>query len=73
MSHADQCQDRPPGFRGIADSKNTPFAAIEEPRKRSMGSSVHPEVVHTQRGLDLIKNFLFEIANVPTSGRWSLF
>jgi len=61
MSHGDHVKTVPPGFRGIAHSKNTPFAAFEEPRKKIYGLQFHPEVVHTQRGLDLIRNFLFEI------------
>ena len=51
----------PREFRAIAHSKNTPFAAIEEAQKRIYGLQFHPEVVHTQRGLDLIRNFLFHI------------
>jgi GMP synthase (glutamine-hydrolysing) len=61
MSHGDHVETLPPGFHGIAHSKNTPFAAIEESQKRIYGLQFHPEVVHTQRGLDLIKNFLFPI------------
>ncbi len=61
MSHGDHVKTLPPGFHAIAHSKNTPFAAIEESQKRIYGLQFHPEVVHTQRGLDLIKNFLFPI------------
>jgi GMP synthase (glutamine-hydrolysing) len=61
MSHGDQVKTLPTGFHAIAHSKNTPFAAIEEDQKRIYGLQFHPEVVHTQRGFDLIKNFLFDI------------
>ena len=61
MSHGDQVKKLPPGFHPIAHSKNTPFAAIEETRKRIYGLQFHPEVVHTQKGIDLIKNFLFHV------------
>ena len=61
MSHGDHVKTLPPGFHAIAHSKNTPFAAIEESRKKIYGLQFHPEVVHTQKGLDLIKNFLFHI------------
>ena len=61
MSHGDHVKTLPPGFHTIAHSKNTPFAAIEESQKRIYGLQFHPEVVHTQRGLDLIRNFLFHI------------
>ena len=61
MSHGDLVKKLPPGFHPIAHSKNTPFAAIEETRKRIYGLQFHPEVVHTQKGIDLIKNFLFRV------------
>ena len=63
MSHGDQVKRLPPGFHPIAHSKNTPFAAIEETRKRIYGLQFHPEVVHTQKGIDLIKNFLFHVCD----------
>jgi GMP synthase (glutamine-hydrolysing) len=61
MSHGDHVKVLPQGFQSIAHSKNTPFAAMENPRKKIYGLQYHPEVVHTQRGLDLIRNFLFSI------------
>ena len=61
MSHGDTVKILPPGFHIIAHSRNTPFAAIEESQKRIYGLQFHPEVVHTQRGLDLIRNFLFHV------------
>ena len=61
MSHGDHVKTLPTGFYAIAHSKNTPFAAIEGVQKRIYGLQFHPEVVHTQRGLDLIKNFLFNV------------
>ncbi|NWG04829.1 MAG: glutamine-hydrolyzing GMP synthase [Syntrophaceae bacterium] len=70
MSHGDHVKTLPPGFHSIAHSKNTPFAAIEESHQRIYGLQFHPEVVHTQRGLDLIRNFLFHICRC--SHRWTL-
>jgi GMP synthase (glutamine-hydrolysing) len=61
MSHGDYVRTLPRGFYPLAHSKNSPLAAIEETQKRIYGIQFHPEVVHTQRGLDLIKNFLFHI------------
>jgi GMP synthase (glutamine-hydrolysing) len=61
MSHGDTVKTLPPGFRTIAHSRNTPFAAFEESQKRIYGLQFHPEVVHTQRGIDLIRNFLFHV------------
>jgi len=70
MSHGDQVRTLPPGFRAIAHSKNTPFAAIENDREKIYGLQFHPEVVHTPRGLDLIRNFIFRICH--SSRRWTM-
>ena len=70
MSHGDTVRALPQGFHAIAHSRNTPYAAIEESQKRIYGLQFHPEVVHTQRGLDLIKNFLFNICTC--SSRWTM-
>jgi GMP synthase (glutamine-hydrolysing) len=61
MSHGDQVRTLPVGFRAIAHSKNTPYAAIEHIRKKIYGLQFHPEVIHTQRGIELIRNFLFQV------------
>jgi GMP synthase (glutamine-hydrolysing) len=61
MSHGDQVKTLPRGFHGLAHSKNTPFAAIEDPDRKIYGLQFHPEVVHTRRGTEVIRNFLFEI------------
>jgi GMP synthase (glutamine-hydrolysing) len=61
MSHGDQIKTLPSGFYAIAHSRNTPFAAIEDASKKIYGLQFHPEVVHTPKGLDIIKNFLFNI------------
>jgi GMP synthase (glutamine-hydrolysing) len=70
MSHGDQLETLPHGFRATAHSKNTPYAAIEDAQKKIYGLQFHPEVVHTQRGLDLIKHFLFHICKC--SNPWTM-
>ena len=49
MSHGDRIVALPEGFRGIATSPASPFAAIEDPRRRFFGVQF-PEVAHTPRG-----------------------
>jgi len=61
MSHGDQIRRLPPGFEGIAHSGNTPFAVMEHPGKKIYGLQFHPEVIHTPRGIELIRNFLFRV------------
>jgi len=70
MSHGDTVKALPPGFHAIAHSRNTPYAAIEKSQERIYGLQFHPEVVHTQRGLDLIKNFLFHVCEC--SNHWTM-
>jgi GMP synthase (glutamine-hydrolysing) len=61
MSHGDQVKTLPSGFHVIAHSKNTPVAAIEHPKKKIYGLQFHPEVIHTPRGIELLRNFLFQV------------
>jgi GMP synthase (glutamine-hydrolysing) len=70
MSHGDQVKTLPPGFRTVAHSKNTPVAAMEDERRKIYGLQFHPEVVHTPRGIHLIRNFLFGICRC--SNRWTM-
>jgi len=70
MSHGDQIRRLPLGFQALAHSKNTPFAAIENSQSRIYGLQFHPEVVHTPKGLDLIKNFLFRVCGC--SNLWTM-
>ncbi len=60
-SHGDKVTKLPRGFRAVAKTDNSPFAAIEHPKKRFFGLQFHPEVVHTPRGKELIQNFVYEI------------
>src|SRR5690606_16001694 len=60
-SHGDKVTKLPRGFRTVAKTDNSPFAAIEQPKKRFYGLQFHPEVVHTPRGKELIQNFVYKI------------
>ena len=57
-SHGDKVTRLPPGFRTVAHTENSPFAAVEDPARRFYGLQFHPEVAHTPRGRDLLQNFL---------------
>ncbi|MEY2878751.1 MAG: hypothetical protein RLZZ15_1131, partial [Verrucomicrobiota bacterium] len=57
-SHGDKLEKLPPGFVATAVSDNSPFAAIEDRRRAFYGIQFHPEVFHTERGVDMIRNFL---------------
>lgn len=62
MSHGDQVEDLPTGFEIIARTCNSSAAAIAHYKKGIFGLQFHPEVVHTPRGREIIRNFLFEIS-----------
>jgi GMP synthase (glutamine-hydrolysing) len=70
MSHGDRVEALPPGFRAIARSRNSPFAAVADPARRLFGVQFHPEVVHTPRGRELLKAFLFQTCKA--SGAWTM-
>jgi GMP synthase (glutamine-hydrolysing) len=60
-SHGDKLTKLPPGFRAIGTTENSPFAAIEDAKRNFYGIQFHPEVFHTERGVDMIRNFLLGI------------
>ena len=57
-SHGDKLIKLPPGFAAIGATENSPFAAIEHAGRGFYGIQFHPEVFHTERGVDVIRNFL---------------
>lgn len=63
MSHGDTVTKLPKGFRILAHTTNTPLAAIGNPEKKLYGVQFHPEVVHTPKGGEIIKNFVYIICN----------
>jgi GMP synthase (glutamine-hydrolysing) len=66
MSHGDRITALPAGFVAAGYSGNSPFAAMRNEGKRWYGIQFHPEVSHTPRGVDLLRNFIFTIAaNAP--------
>jgi GMP synthase (glutamine-hydrolysing) len=65
MSHRDSVAAPPQGAAVVASSPSTPIAAFEDPARRLYGLQFHPEVVHTQHGQDVLKNFLYNVADAP--------
>jgi GMP synthase (glutamine-hydrolysing) len=62
MSHGDTVTGAPPGARVTAWTEAAPVAGFEDPARGLYGVQFHPEVAHTPRGLDLLKNFLYDAA-----------
>ncbi len=65
MSHRDSVAAPPEGAEVTASSPAAPIAAFEDPKRLLYGVQFHPEVVHTPHGQDLLKNFLYEVADAP--------
>lgn len=61
MSHGDRIEKEPSGFVSIAYTDNSPIAAMANPSRKFYALQFHPEVVHTQYGKEILKNFIFEI------------
>jgi GMP synthase (glutamine-hydrolysing) len=66
MSHGDEAEDLPAGFRLTAKTPNA-VAAIENTERRMWAVQFHPEVNHTPRGTDILRNFALNICGAkPT-------
>ena len=61
MSHGDSCTDLPSGFGVLAHTDNTACAAIANTEQKLFGVQFHPEVVHSEGGIALIRNFVYHI------------
>jgi len=70
MSHGDHVAASPDGFRGVATSAGAPYAVVEDAARRYYGVQFHPEVVHTDGGADLLRQFALGICGC--SGSWSM-
>ncbi|MGJ3243185.1 MAG: glutamine-hydrolyzing GMP synthase [Opitutales bacterium] len=69
-SHGDRLAKLPRGFEPIGTTENSDFAAIENRERDFYGLQFHPEVHHSERGIELIRNFLTEICGC--AGDWSM-
>ena len=70
MSHGDRVDAIPPGFSVLATTPHSPFAAIGNAARRLYAVQFHPEVVHTPRGTEMLRSFLFDCAGL--TGSWSM-
>jgi len=67
MSHGDRVEELPPGFQVLARSANAPIAAMGHASRPLYGVQFHPEVVHTPRGAEVFRNFLFGVCGCQPS------
>jgi len=64
MNHGDKITAIPPGFDVVATSENSPYAVIADEKRKLYGIQFHPEVAHTPRGGQMLKNFVVGIAGI---------
>ena len=69
MSHGDYLTNLPQGFNVIGTSHHSPICAIENTQEKIFGVQFHPEVVHTEEGEKILRNFLFKICGAK--GDWT--
>ena len=70
MSHTDYIAEFAEGFRISAKSEDCPVAAFENAERKLYGVQFHPEVLHTEEGTKMIRNFLFEVCEC--AGTWKM-
>ena len=70
MSHGDYMEKVPEGFSLVAHSAACPTVAICDEARGFYGVQFHPEVNHTEHGIDMLRNFLYEICGAV--GDWTM-
>lgn len=70
MSHTAYVEKLPTGFTVTATTETCPVAAMENAEKKLYGVQFHPEVMHTEQGFDILKNFLYGVCGA--SGEWTM-
>lgn len=70
MNHKDRVESMPDGFEVVGSTKNSPVAAYQNEQKGVYGVQFHPEVTHTPKGIDLLKNFALQICH--TQAQWDI-
>jgi GMP synthase (glutamine-hydrolysing) len=61
MSHGDTVIAPPPEFEALAHTENCPVAAFRHKQKPIYGLQWHPEVIHTENGMRMLRNFIFQV------------
>jgi len=69
MSHGDRVTRLPEGFRPLARTPNSPYAAIGDPERGLYGLQFHPEVTHTPHGKQILRAFLYQVCGCE--GGWT--
>ena len=68
MSHQDAVFKIPKDFENLAYTTNSKYTAIQNKNKNIYGIQFHPEVTHTKKGFQIIKNFVQDICKIKKIG-----
>ncbi|SHF33166.1 GMP synthase (glutamine-hydrolysing) [Desulfofundulus australicus DSM 11792] len=70
MSHGDRVEAPPPGFEVVARTEQAPVAAMADRKRKLYAVQFHPEVIHTPRGQDILRHFLYDVCGCQ--GNWTM-
>jgi len=70
MSHGDEAEQIPKGFKVIGHTEGAKAAAIASEEKSIYGIQFHPEVVHTEQGTEILKNFVLKVCGAKQN--WTM-
>ena len=70
MSHTDYIEKAPADFKVVAHTPVCPVAAMENPDKKFYAVQFHPEVMHTQEGIKMLRNFVMDVCSCE--GTWKM-
>ena len=70
MSHTDYIDCLPQGFVSVAHSDTCPTAAMQDLSRQLFGIQFHPEVLHTENGVAMLRNFLYRVCGAK--GDWTM-
>ncbi len=73
MSHGDEAEQIPQGFEVIGHTESSKAAAIANKERSIFGIQFHPEVVHTEQGTEILKNFVLKICGAKQDWTMSAF
>ncbi len=70
MSHTDYIEEKPQGFKITASSETCPICAMQNDEKKIYAVQFHPEVEHSEKGREILQNFLFNVCNLKSD--WNM-
>jgi len=73
MSQGDTVYELPEEYEGLAHTNSCPIAAYRHKKKPIYGLQWHPEVVHTENGMQMLKNYIFEICGCQANWKTEEF